>query len=99
MNSANTVNGRLTPNPRQDVVENDAYAGFTRRILSAYGRRIASGDVEGLIDLMDLSAQVDNAIHQAVKGLRAFGYSWAEIAARIGITRQAAQQRWGGVLK
>ena len=24
------------------------------------------------------------------------GYSWAEIAARLGVTRQAAQQRWGG---
>ncbi len=24
-----------------------------------------------------------------------FGYSWAEIASRLGTTRQAAQQRWG----
>jgi hypothetical protein len=29
-----------------------------------------------------------------VKGLRAYGYSWAEIGSRLGITRQAAQQRW-----
>ncbi len=27
--------------------------------------------------------------------LRAAGYSWAEIAARLRVTRQAAQQRWG----
>ena len=32
---------------------------------------------------------------EAVKGLRDFGYSWAEIGSRLGITRQAAQQRWG----
>ena len=32
---------------------------------------------------------------EAVKGLRAHGYSWAEIGARLGISRQAAQQRWG----
>jgi hypothetical protein len=32
---------------------------------------------------------------EAVKGLRGYGYSWAEIGARLGITRQAAQQRWG----
>jgi hypothetical protein len=25
---------------------------------------------------------------------RQFGYSWADIAARLGITRQGAQQRW-----
>jgi hypothetical protein len=31
----------------------------------------------------------------AVAGLRRVGYSWAEIASRLGITRQAAQQRWG----
>jgi len=31
----------------------------------------------------------------AVDGLRGSGYSWAEIAARIGVSRQAAQQRWG----
>ncbi len=28
--------------------------------------------------------------------LRGIGYSWADIALRLGITRQAAQQRWGG---
>jgi DNA-binding CsgD family transcriptional regulator len=32
---------------------------------------------------------------EAIKGLRARGYSWAEISARLGISRQAAQQRWG----
>jgi hypothetical protein len=32
---------------------------------------------------------------EAVKGLRDCGYSWAEIGSRLGITRQAAQQRWG----
>jgi hypothetical protein len=32
---------------------------------------------------------------EAVSGLRAHGYSWAEIGLRLGISRQAAQQRWG----
>ena len=35
------------------------------------------------------------AISQAVAGLHQAGYSWTEIAARLGVTRQAAQQRWG----
>ena len=30
-----------------------------------------------------------------VTGLRTAGYSWAEIGNRLGITRQAAQQRFG----
>lgn len=42
-----------------------------------------------------LAPELDEAIAQAVTGLREAGYSWAEIAARLGITRQAAQQRWG----
>jgi hypothetical protein len=45
--------------------------------------------------MLGLSAEIDIAISQVVTGLREFGYSWAEIGARLGITRQAAQQRWG----
>jgi hypothetical protein len=91
-----TVNSRLTANRRRDVVENDAYAAFTRRVIAAYARRVATGDVEALTDLVSLSHQLDTAILQAVTGLRACGYSWTEIATRLGITRQAAHQRWGG---
>ena len=43
-----------------------------------------------------LSADLDTAIAHAVTALRAqHGYSWADIGTRLGITRQAAQQRWG----
>ncbi len=77
-------------------MENDAYAAFARRIIRAYARRIATGDVEALTDMLALSADLDAAIADAVKGLRAFGYSWAEIAARLGVSKQAAQQRFGG---
>ncbi len=94
--SASTVNPTFTPNRRTAPVENDAYAGFARRVVRAYSRRVASGDVEALTDLVALSTQLDTAIHQAVIGLRGFGYSWTEIARRLGITRQAAFQRWGG---
>jgi hypothetical protein len=95
-----TVKTSLTPVPRQprrrDVVENDEFAAFARRIIRAHGRRVATGDVEALRDLVALSTVIDTAIGEAVVGLRAFGYSWAEIGDRLGITRQAAQQRWGG---
>jgi hypothetical protein len=94
-----TVKQSLTAVPaqrRRDVVENDEFAAFARRIIRAHGRRVATGDVEALRDLVALSTVIDEAIGQAVIGLRAFGYSWAEIGARLGISRQAAQQRWGG---
>ncbi len=85
------------PKPRRrDVVENDDYAAFVRRIIRAHTRRVASGDIEALADLIALSAVLDEAIGQAVQGLREYGYSWGEIADRLGVTRQAAHQRWGG---
>jgi hypothetical protein len=34
-------------------------------------------------------------MRDAVRGLRRFGYSWADIAARLGVTRQAVQMRYG----
>ncbi|MGC5321707.1 hypothetical protein ACPXB5_23555 [Micromonospora arida] len=93
-----TVKKSLTPSvptqKRREVVENDQFAAFTRRIIRAHGRRVATGDVEALRDLVALSADLDRAIGDAVIGLRAFGYSWAEIGSRLGISRQAAQQRW-----
>jgi hypothetical protein len=96
----NSVNRALTPKRpkprRRHRVENDEYAAFTRRIVSAYAKRVATGDVEALTDMVGLSTELDRAIGHAVIGLRAYGYSWAEIALRLGITRQAAQQRWGG---
>jgi hypothetical protein len=91
----NTVNGSLTPKRARPAVENDDYAAFTRRVLRAYARRVATGDIESLSLMSGLAADIDTALQQAVDGLRAFGYSWAEIGSRLGVTRQAAQQRWG----
>ena len=85
----------MTPNRARRPVDNDEYASFARRVLRAYARRVATGDIDALEAMTDLSAEIDTAIGQAVTGLRAFGYSWADIGTRLGITRQAAQQRWG----
>jgi hypothetical protein len=88
------VNATLTTGRTSRVVENSEFAAFGRRIIRAAGRRIASGDVDALPDLAALSADLDAAITTAVTGLRAAGYSWGEIASRLGVTRQAAHQRW-----
>jgi len=95
LDSPDTVKTTLTPNRRTRLVENDEYAAFARRVLRAYARRVADGDVEALTLMLGLSAEIDTAIAQAVTGLRGSGYSWAEIGSRLGITRQAAWQRWG----
>ena len=93
--SALTVNRPLTPNRQRRVVENDEYAAFLRRVLRAYSRRVAAGDIEAITVMAATATQLDTAIRDAITGLRAIGYSWADIGLRLGITRQAAQQRWG----
>ena len=64
----------------------------------AVARRIAAGDIEALADMTGLADEIDAAAGEAVTGLRDLGYSWSEIGTRLGITRQAAQQRWGTVI-
>lgn len=89
------VKPALTPKRRnRPVVENHDYAAFSRRVIRAQARRVAAGDVEELAHLLGLERELQHAIQTAINGLRAQGYSWADIALRIGITRQAAHQRW-----
>jgi hypothetical protein len=88
------VKGRQSRRSRGEV-ENPDYAAFAARIIRAHGRRIAGGDIDSLPDLLHVAAELDAATQYAVNGLRAFGYSWGQIAGRLDTTRQAAQQRWG----
>src|SRR5215212_10896302 len=98
--SKNTVKPALTPKPRKRTrreVENAQFDAFVRRILRAYARRVAAGDVEALRSLAQLSSEVDAVTRLAVAGLRTspYSYSWSEIADRLGVTKQAAQMRYG----
>jgi hypothetical protein len=89
------VKSTLTPKRRsRPVVENHDYAAFCRRVIRAQARRIAAGDIEELAYLFGLDRELQQAIHTAIAGLRDQGYSWADIALRLGITCQAAHQRW-----
>lgn len=90
-----SVKKGLTLKRRYRVTENDQYAAFLRRVIRAYSRRVASGDIEAIGSMTTLAADLEDATRTAITGLREFGYSWADIALRLGITRQGAQQRWG----
>src|SRR5215470_19743945 len=92
-----SVNRSLTLKRSRRVVENDEYAAFLRRVIRAYSRRVGSGDIDAIAEMAALADHLDAAIGDAITGLRAIGYSWADIALRLGVTRQAVQQRWGGL--
>lgn len=98
--SRNTVKPSLTrigTKRAKRHVENGEFDAFVRRILRAYARRVATGDVEALRALAMLSSEVDVVTRLAVAGLRhrPYSYSWSEIADRLGVTKQAAQMRYG----
>ena len=71
------------------------------RMIRAHRRRVSRGDVEDLADLVALRAELDEAIAEAARALHAGtgdhpGRSWTEIALVLGVSRQAARQRYGG---
>lgn len=95
-----TVKDALTAKPLQAkrpkrIRENPEYHQFAQRVVVAYGRRVASGDIEAIRDMCALSEHLDEAIRVAVAGLHGHGYSWTDVAQRLGISRQAAHQRFG----
>lgn len=82
--------------------DTEAFAGMVARVIERFGLRVAAndltgftGDLDGLAALADVVAVAESALSAAVAGLREHGYSWTDIGAALGITRQAAQQRWG----
>ena len=85
----------MTRKRRRRPVENDDYAGFLRRALHGYTRRLARGDIDALASFSALVAEAGEQLGEAVFFLRLRGYSWTDIGLRLGTTRQAAQQRWG----
>ena len=88
------VNRALTPRWRTRVTENDEYAAFARRVLRGWARRVAAGDIDAIADMAAAIGELEDALRVGVAGLRRKGYSWADIGDRLGVTRQAAQQRW-----
>lgn len=78
--------------------ETTEYAGMVRRIIRAHGRRVAQADDVDLAELVEIQATLDAAVQEAVDGMRARGESWAYIGRGLGVTRQAAQMRYGKAL-
>lgn len=75
----------------------DSYAAFMRRAVRALRRRAEGGDLDGLVALLALQDQVAEEIRRAGHALHSNGvrpYSWAEIAAVTGTSRQAAALRF-----
>lgn len=77
---------------RQRYRETREFTGMLIRGARALGQRTASGEIESLGEFARAQEALDRAKFDGITGLREFGYSWAEIGAAVGMTKQAAQQ-------
>lgn len=83
---------------RVERPEVDELGAASKRFARAIARRAAEGDDLALEQLVEVSRAVDVALGDAARAMHGFGYSWTEIGDRLGITRQAARQRFGARL-
>lgn len=69
-----------------------------RRMVKAMGRRAGEGDLECLVELRQLKADIDQAIAAGARAAHdgPAAFSWTDIGDAVGITRQAARQLYGG---
>lgn len=69
---------------------------MVRRMVRAYGKRVGDADDVDLADMLKLRDEVEVAIATAVRMQRArYDRSWSDIGRALGISKQAAQQRYG----
>lgn len=72
----------------------------TRRVIRALGRNVAATGTEvDLTELVELRAELDASIAEAVAGLRSRDCSWQNLADALGVTKSAVYQRYGGASK
>lgn len=81
---------------KRGPVETPEYIKAAQRFIRAAGRRVGDADDVDLAQLIELRDAVETAIAEAVTSQRAnYGRSWQWVANGLGITRQAAQQKYG----
>lgn len=80
--------------PKGAERETTEYLAMLARLIRRAGERVADADEFELYELVALRAELEDAIRVGVRGQRK-RRSWAHIGAAIGISRQAAEQRYG----
>lgn len=79
---------------RQRKHEAPEIGAMARRVTRSLVVRAQEGDPEALEQLASLAVEVNDAIANAARGLHDRGHSWTWVGGVLGITRQAARQRF-----
>lgn len=80
---------------RRERPECPELGGAVVRFSRALTVRAWEGDDEALEQLVRVRRAVEEDIVTSARYLHAFGYSWTRIGRILGISRQAARQRFG----
>lgn len=67
----------------------------TLRELRSIAKEVGANDPEAFAELVAIREAFDVLIRAAVDEQRRNGYSWADLARPLGITRSAVNQRYG----
>lgn len=73
------------------------------RALEEWADRVESGDLKlvdtktlrAIAELADRRAEIDQALEEAVRSARRARRTWSEIGAMLGVSKQAAQRKYG----
>ena len=83
----------MTARPYRETPD---YLGGVQRMLRALGRRVADCDLEMLPALAECELLADELLGIAARQLHdSHDYSWTDIGRVLGMSRQAARQRFG----
>lgn len=79
--------------------ETNEYAAMMVRLTKAFRRRVGDGDAANLPLLAEFASQAADALTEAVADNYVHhAYSWTDIGRELGISRQAARQRFGAAV-
>jgi hypothetical protein len=83
--------------PKKAREASDIWA-MVNRMFRSLAKRAADGDMDALGALTACETAANGWAKAAVANLRAepWNYSWSDIGDALGVSRQAAQQRFGG---
>jgi hypothetical protein len=74
------------------VTETGEFGRAAIRMIRTMARRVGASDIAEFGAMWEVMEESERAVIKTVDDLRAAGFSWAEIAAEIGWTKQRLQQ-------
>ncbi len=83
---------RIRGQRAERVTETGDFGRAALRMVRAMARRVSASDIAEFGLMWEIVHEAEHAVTAAIDGLRAKGFTWAEIAAEAGQTRQGLTQ-------